>query len=101
MKSTTGLGIVIAVLLYFIALFIFFSISPPELIAGHSMSGVQLNPLTSTNSTADSQGQSALTTFSQFSSFGIEGIPTWLVILAVYAPTVLLALGMYGLVRGI
>lgn len=101
MKAITGLGIIVGVLFYFIVLFIFFSTAPPELIAGHSLSGVQINTNTTGNLTIDSAGTSSLNVFVSFAGFQIEDISPWLVLLAVYAPTILLFIGVYALIRGI
>lgn len=101
MNNNTALGITTGVLIYFVLLFIFFSQAPSEIIYGHSMSGVQLNALSSQNSTVTTVDVGAITIFTQFAAFDIEGLPIWLTFIAVYVPTVLLALGIYGLVRGI
>lgn len=101
MNANTGIGLVIGVLVYFALLFVFFSQTPPELVYGHSMSGVQFNTPGSVNSTITSEDVSALQIFAEFSSFRIEGIPGWLTIIAVYVPIIMLLVGIYGLVRGI
>lgn len=101
MTNQTALGITITMIIYFCALFLFFGASPPEIIYGHSLNGISLNPVISGNGTATSDAVSAVEIFTDFAGFDIEGIPWWMTLVGVYVPGVILSLGIYGLVRGI
>lgn len=101
MNDNTSLGIVIGCLLYFMLLFLFFTVSPPEILYGHTLSGVSLSTPDTVNSTVISDGVNTLQIFASFATFSIEGIPNWLTIVGVYVPTIILLLGIYGLVRGL
>lgn len=101
MKFDTGISLCVGCLLYFALLAIFFVITPPELFLGTNISGLQLNTNTTIETTATSNAVSTFSVFSQFATFRLDGIPFFATVLFVYVPTVLLGIGIYGLIRGI
>ena len=103
-KGITSLQIVIACLAYYAVMFIIFQFLPASVGVSAASSGIDEAIITNDpNTTVENSPQStnAFVTLARLATFDINNIPTWLRLIAVIVPAIILGFGVYGLIRGI
>jgi p-aminobenzoyl-glutamate transporter AbgT len=104
-RGVTGLQLVMGAILYFVGAFIFFSFLPTSILGTYSSTndGIVTNVDVGDNVTEIGvpEDSSTFDVIVAMTTFDIVGLPTWMRLLAVVLPLLVLGLGIYGLVRGI